>query len=274
MGDEGGAGFRQVHASETFRRIRRLQASRGYRDGQGLFFVEGIRLFVQAVDHHFKFETLIYSEKLLISPIARKFVRQLKRSVIPFARVSPEQFRSVSHAEHASGVGAILRQPTQTLENVEPAPHTCWTVLLSVRSPGNFGTLMRTSAAIGASGFILLGNEIDPYDPRVVRASMGSLFQQSLVRATVEQFRHWARIHGLQPVGVSPDGAVEYNQARYPDPNVILLGEERSGLSAVQRELCELIVRIPMAPGTDSLNLGVAGGLILYEVRSRRQNGS
>src|SRR5262249_35438570 len=157
----------------------------------GLFFAEGIRNFVEAVDHSFSIDSLIYSERLLISPIARKLVRRLKRAGVPFARVSPEQFRAISQTERASGVAAIFRQGVQRLDQIDPNQHICWTALNYIRSLGNLGTLLRTSAAVGAAGLILIGDSIDPFDPNVVRATMGAIFKQSIVRTTADQFRSW-----------------------------------------------------------------------------------
>lgn len=225
-----------------------------------------MRNFVEAVDNKFPIETLLYSEKLLTVPLARKFVRQLKRAGVPFARASPEEFRSISRAEHASGIAAILHQRIQTLEQIQPDRFSCWTVLSQVQSLGNFGTLLRTSAAIGAAGFILLGPHIDPYEPVVVRSTMGALFKQTLVRTNVERFRHWIQTHNLSVIGASPDGVVDYDRVRYTRPTVLLLGNERSGLTDEQRSLCQQIVRIPMVGEVDSLNLAVAGSLVLYAV--------
>jgi RNA methyltransferase, TrmH family len=266
MKDEHRAGYRQLDADLTLTRIRKLQSERRYRDQHRLFFVEGVRNFVAAVDAGFSIETLLYSERLLTAPLARKFVRRLKRAGVPFSRVAPEAFRSVSRAEHASGVAAVLRQPIKALEEIQPDRFSCWTVVSRVQSLGNLGTLLRTSAAIGASGFILLGQHIDPYEPVVVRATMGALFKQTLVRTNVERFRHWIKTHGLAVIGASPDGLVEYDQVRYARPAVVLLGNERSGLTEVERSLCQQIVRIPMVGGSDSLNLAVAGSLLLYAV--------
>lgn len=266
MKDETRADYRQLDAALTLTRIRKLQSDRHYRDQHRLFFIEGVRNFVAAIDGRFSIETLLYSEKLLTAPLARKFVRQLKRAGVPFARVSPEAFRSISRAEHASGVAAIVHQRIQTLEQIRPDQFSCWTVLSQVQSLGNFGTLLRTSTAIGATGFILLGPQIDPYEPVVVRSTMGTLFKQTLVRTNVERFRLWIQRENLAVIGASPDGVVEYDQVRYRRPTVLLLGNERSGLTDEQRSLCQQIVRIPMVGGTDSLNLAVAGSLLLYAV--------
>jgi RNA methyltransferase, TrmH family len=266
MKDEHRAEYRQLDVALTFTRIRKLQSDRRYRDQHRLFFIEGVRNFVAAIDRGWSIETLLYSEKLLTAPLARKFVRQLKRAGVPFIRVSPEAFRSVSCAEHASGVAAILHQQIRTLEQIKLDQLPCWTVLSHVQSLGNFGTLLRTSAAIGAGGFILLGHHIDPYEPVVVRATMGALFNQTLVRTNVERFRQWIQTHHLAVIGASPDGVVEYDQVRYSQPTILLLGNERSGLTDEQRSLCQQIVRIPMVGGTDSLNLAVAGSLLMYAV--------
>jgi RNA methyltransferase, TrmH family len=264
--DEIGAGFRQLEIAPTLAKIKKLQGDRHYRDKNGLFFAEGIRNFVEAVDHSFPIDTLIYSERLLISPLARKLVRNLKRAGVPFARISPEQFRTISHTERASGVAAIFRQRVQRLDQVKPGEHICWAMLSHIRSPGNLGTLIRTSAAVGAAGFILVGNSIDPFDPNVVRATMGAIFKQSIVRTTDEQFRCWIQSHNLQVIGASPNGLVDYDQISYTPPTILILGNERSGLTQEQQLVCQHIVRIPMREGMDSLNVAVAGSLLLYEV--------
>jgi RNA methyltransferase, TrmH family len=266
MQDEIGSQHRQLEITTTLAAIERLQYDRRYRDTRRLFFVEGVRNFVEAVDHHFPFEALIYSEKLLISPIARKLVRRLKRSGVPFARVSPEQFRKVSKTERVSGVGAILRQRILKLEDIRLCDAQRWTVLSHVRSLGNLGTLIRTSAATGATGFILLGDSIDPFDPSVIRATMGAFSKQLFVRTTAEKLRDWLRTQNLQVIGASPDGAIVYDQVRYTFPLLLMLGGERNGLTEEQLSICDQIVCIPMVKGMDSLNLAVAGSLLMYEI--------
>jgi TrmH family RNA methyltransferase len=266
MRDEPKTDRCQINTAHTLGRILRLQDDRRYRDRYGLFFVEGVRNFVQAVDNHFQLDTLVYSERLLIKPLARKLVRRLKREGVRYAPVSPEQFRSVSRTERASGVAAIVRQRVRRLEDITPSNNECWTALGHVRSAGNLGALIRTSAATGAAGFILLGDSVDPFDPVVVRATMGALFRQTIVRTSAEQLRRWVPLHRLQVIGASPDGAVEYDRLQYRRPAVLILGDERAGLSGEQRSICHHIVRIPMVDGTDSLNLSVAGSLLMYQM--------
>jgi TrmH family RNA methyltransferase len=266
MRNETTAGHQPLEFAHILPKVRKLQSDRRFRDNQRLFFAEGIRNFVEAVDHHFPVETIIYSEKLLISPVARKMVRRLKRDGTPFARVSPEEFRKISITERASGIAAIFRQPILKLVEVTPEDSICWTAISDIRSLGNFGTLIRTSAAVGAGGFILIGERVDPFDPSVVRATMGALFKQKIIKTTYKELQLWIRNHNLQVVGASPNGSLDYNKADYKPGTILVLGNERSGLTENEQALCQQLVRIPMVSGMDSLNVAVAGSLLLYEV--------
>jgi TrmH family RNA methyltransferase len=142
----------------------------------------------------------------------------------------------------------------------------CWVVLDGPQDPGNLGTIARTSDAVGAPGLILLGESADPYDPTALRASMGTMFSQHLVRASRPDFASWKRRQALTVVGTSGTAPTEYRSVEYRPPLLLLMGSERLGLSAEQQALCDLMVRIPMVGRSDSLNLAVATGLLLYEV--------
>lgn len=266
MRNETTAEHRQLEFAPILAKIKKLQTDRRYRDSQALFFAEGIRNFVTAVDHNFPIENLLYSEKLLISSIARKMVRRLKRDGVPFARVTPEQFRTASQTERASGIAAIFRQQINRLDQIKFKDHICWTALSYIQNTGNFGTMQRTSAAVGAGGFILIGDQIDPFDPSTVRASMGAIFRQKIIRTNLKEFHNWTKVHKLQVVGASPAGTIDYSKIRYASPTILMLGNERSGLTADEQLICQKLVRIPMTEGTDSLNVAVAGSLLLYEV--------
>jgi TrmH family RNA methyltransferase len=252
--------------------IERLQSDRVHRDRRGAFFIEGVRNVVHAIESGAPIQVFVYAERLVTVPVVRRLVRERQSQGARCVRVSPEEFRRVSRTERASGVGAIVGQWWDRLHKVSPRAGLCWVALAEVRSPGNLGTLIRTSEAIGGAGFILLGMSVDPFDPVVVRASMGAIFRQRFVRTNATSLINWVRRRGCHVVGASPDGSTEFHRFDYPRPTVLLLGEERKGLTAEQRQLCTRSVRIPMTGRADSLNVAVAGSLLLYEVyRAREQ---
>jgi TrmH family RNA methyltransferase len=129
---------------------------------------------------------------------------------------------------------------------------------------------VRTAEAVGASGIIFLGDQADPFDPAVVRASMGGIFRIQLARAGIELFEAWVRRHGCTVVGASPAGSTSYTDVPVDPPLVVLLGEERVGLSPRETAVATHLARIPMVGTADSLNVGVAAGVMLYEILRRR----
>ena len=126
---------------------------------------------------------------------------------------------------------------------------------------------------MGGAGAILIGDAIDPFEPAVVRAAMGALARQRIVRTSWRPFRAWLERSGGTVLGASPDGTIDLGDlpassraSTAAGTVLVMLGEERTGLDAPQRAACDTLVRIPMRRGVDSLNVGVAGGLVMAEV--------
>jgi len=258
-----------LDVNSTFSLIKKLQTDSGFRQQMRLFYLEGVRNFLRAVTHRYDISCIYYSKHLLSTVSARQTIRRLKRTGVPSFNVSPEQFRSISSNNRASGIGAIATIPHHSLHKTPLRSGLCWIVLDNIRSAGNFGTLIRTSEAAGSAGFLLLNRQIDPYSPETLRASMGSIFSQRFIYSSREQFIHWINRHKATLIGATTNAAIDYQRFNYPASPLIFLGEERKGLSDDQKHLCHYQVRIPMAGDCDSLNLGVAGSLILYEVMRR-----
>jgi len=186
--------------------------------------------------------------------------------------VSPEQFRSVCLSAHASGIGAVVAQHWASLDRLPADRGLCWLVLEDVRSSGNLGTIFRTAEACGVGGIILIGPNCDPFDPAVVRSSMGGIFHLSLARATPEQVKKWATAHHVHLIGLSPHAPHLWSEFPMPPRVGIVIGEERKGLSPRLSAMCRSTVRLPMTGRADSLNVGVAAGVMMYEIVRRQQS--
>jgi len=255
---------------DTLSRVRSL-ALRTTRDAENCFWIEGIRQFVQAFDARMRYDTVIQSPILLKSPLAEMIVRRLKAQGVRRVKVSPEQFRTISTTERASGIGAIVKQQWFPLAHAEPGRGLCWVVLEEIRSPGNLGSIVRTAEAAGASGIIFVGPRCDPFDPAVVRASMGSLSHLPLVRTTHHELARWATTHDVMLTGLSPEAERLWTELPAAKSVGVVLGEERGGLSTPLRRLCHTMVRLPMTGNADSLNVSVAAGVMMYELVRRSQ---
>ena len=255
-------------ANATVKGIRALRA-RKERTASGTFFAEGIRLVGEALETGAPIELLVVTPELLISPYGQSVVDSARRATIPVLEVTAAVFESISARQGPQGLGAVVRQRWQEMEALAPADELCWVALAGGQDPGNVGTILRTSDAVGGAGLILVGDTTDPHDPTAVRASMGTLFSQRLARASTPDLARWKRQHNLSIVGASDHGATDYQQHRYQQPLLVFMGSERAGLDPHQLNLCDALVRIPMLGRADSLNVAVATAVILYEVLSQ-----
>ncbi|GAC1616469.1 MAG: RNA methyltransferase [Ktedonobacteraceae bacterium] len=252
-------------ANPRIKHIRSL-AQRQEREQTKLFFIEGIRIVAEAIQLHAEIQTLVYAPTLLKSQFGMELVQQQKEQGTPCLEVSAAVFKSFSVKDGPQGLGAVVQQHWEQLAHIQVQEGLCWVALDAAQDPGNIGTILRTSDAVGCAGLLLLGECADPYDSGALRASMGAVFSQRLVKASFAEFAQWKREQSLVVVGTSDSAAVEYRQATYHRPLVLLMGSEREGLSVEQQAVCDTIVKIPMIGRSDSLNLAVATGIVLYEI--------
>ncbi|MDP9350428.1 MAG: RNA methyltransferase [Chloroflexota bacterium] len=228
--------------------------------------MEGIRIVAQAVHSGAEVEMGVISPELLSSEYAWEIVRRMQDQGLPVLELSPEAFGSISFKENLQGMGAVVRQQVHSLNDLELADTLGWVTLDAVGNPGNLGAILRTSDAVGCSGIVMLGHTTDPYHPAALRASMGAVFAQKLIRAEFAEFMAWKRERGYSVVGTTGQAHLEYRNTVYETPTILLMGSERQGLSPEQQAGCDLLVRIPMVGTGDSLNLAVATSVVLYEV--------
>jgi TrmH family RNA methyltransferase len=259
-----------VLIQQTLNRARSL-ARYDARRKEGCFWIEGPRNFVQAYEARLEFDAVVYCPMLVKSRAVEVLVRKTAAAGAIRVRISPEQFRSVCTLERASGIGAIVKQRWTPLSQIQPTRGLCWIVVEAIHSPGNLGTILRTAEACSAGGVIFVGPHSDPYHPTVVRASMGGIGHLALVRATHSELAAWVRDHQVELVGLSPDAPRLWTEVPTGRTIGLVLGEERQGLSSQLRGMCRTLVRLPMSGRADSLNVGVAAGVMMYELVRRQQ---
>ncbi|MGV3615705.1 MAG: TrmH family RNA methyltransferase [Fimbriimonas sp.] len=251
--------------------VRALR-DRASREATGLFAVEGIRFLTAAVDAASPVHGLLVCPRLLTNPLGIALVRRLRASGIPATEVDAATFHDLSHAPEAQGVIALLPLRWETHPKTV-GRHDLWIGVDTIRTPGNVGTLLRAAEAAGATGLMVFDPRAtgpDPHDPVVVRATMGSLFALRLVRTCHTAFRKWPLRYELTVVGATGEASKDYRAVTYRRPTVFMLGDERAGLSDAQRLTCDATVRIPMHGRADSLNVAMAGTILLFEARNQR----
>ena len=251
-----------------------LQTPQG-RNRSGLYVIEGIRHVARAVECRVPIYSVFLEPSVLANPFGQKLARRIRQSGVPGIRLSPQLYRKFTLATEPQGIGAILRQHWTPMGNICVSRDSLWLAVESIDSPGNLGTIIRTAEAAGVAGIFMLSLSTafnpDPWDPATVRATMGSLFSQKLVRCATKEFINWAKSAGVAMVGSSPAGLLDYKALRCRRPAVLLIGSERHGMSDQLIEAADFMVRISMRGGCDSINAAVAAGVLLFEMANQHR---
>ncbi len=256
-------------ANPTVKDIRSLQ-QRKYRRETGRFVAEGLKLVTDAVEANWPIEIFVHADKVGSQDAVARVAAKVKARGGLILQVSEAVLAKMTHRENPQMVIGVFRQKTLRLDDIHPARTTVWVALEGIKDPGNLGTVIRTVDSVGAAGVILVGDTVDPFSIETVRATMGSIFAVPIVRASVEEFLAWKESFPGPVVGTHLAGAVDYRTIPYPEPMILLMGNEQSGLLRPIAEACDHLVKIPMAGKADSLNLAVSTGIMLYEIRRER----
>ncbi len=254
-------------ANDIIKDIRSLQLKK-FRDRDGTFLTEGLKLVLDAFDAGWAIKTLVYTKAGKGNALVEKAAARTVAAGGLVIETSEKVMGAITRRDNPQTVIGVFSQKTTALETVKPDGDAVWIALDRVRDPGNLGTIIRTADAVGAAGVILVGETTDPFSLETVRATMGSLFALPIVRSSVPAFKAWAATSGALVVGTHLAGAVDYRSVDYASrPVVLLMGNEQQGLPADLVQACGKLVRIPQAGKADSLNLAVATGVMLYEIR-------
>ena len=246
--------------------IRDLHRQKG-RERRGLTLAEGVRLVEEAVEASGTIESAVYSPDLEKTPRGQALLQALERSGIDPERVTDAELERLADTQHPQGIIAVVRAPRWSLKDIKVRMGPVL-VLDAVQDPGNTGTMLRTALALGAAGIIALPGTVEVTNPKVLRGSMGAVFRLPWVELNPEDFLAWVRQEKVTLLAAATDGdPISGMDIRLPA--AVVVGNEGAGLSPAVR-MAGRAVSIPISSGTESLNVAVAAGILLYEVNRGR----
>jgi TrmH family RNA methyltransferase len=245
--------------------VRSLLGRAKERREAGAFVAEGVRLVEEAANSHWEFRFALYDSTL--SERGLSLVTALQSRGVECEEVTPELMKSLSETETPQGILAVL--PFTDV----PIPDFPTFLLIpdQIRDPGNLGTLIRSAAAAGVQAVLLPPETTDAFAPKVVRAGMGAHFRLPVRAMTWEEIRRVSE-SASQRMGVylaDMDG-VSCWETDLRGPLMLIVGSEAEGASESARRLATQRISIPMSGKVESLNAGVAGSVLMFEVMRQR----
>ena len=246
----------------------RLAFSKGEHTADGYYAIEGFRILEEAIRSGVRFRAVFFSEAAAAR--AEKLLSQLGAQVETL-QLPDKLFESAVPTDAPQGVAALARWKEFSVEEVLAKSQAGPLLAVAgVQDPGNLGTILRSAEAFGAGGVFLGEGTVSPFNPKVVRASAGSVFRLPLVRARLSETLGSMKEHGLRLVATASHKGTPLDHAKLSGPLAIFIGSEGAGLSRDLIKEMDEVVAIPQAPQVESLNAGVAASIVLYEVMRQR----
>jgi TrmH family RNA methyltransferase len=236
------------------------------REKHSLFVAEGVRSVEELLHSGLKIRGALVAPQLLSAPRGQALRTSLDKSGVEVSEISEKDFRSAAETESPQGVIAIGEIPARSLDTLE-IPSVCRLLLLDgVQDPGNVGTILRTAAALSATATIALPGTVDLWNPKVIRSSMGAQFAHAAFHADSNETLAFLDRNKIE-LWAADTGGSALNSGDGPARLAVAVGNEGSGLSPEIRAKARKTISLPITAGVESLNVAVAAGIILYELR-------
>ena len=264
--------LRVTSRNAAFQQWQALLSNRVKRQRERQFIVQGVRPITLAVEHGWRVDAMIYDMSRPLSRWARDMLAAAGARRVAMA---PELLRELGAKDDGvPELVAVAAIPPDDFSRIPLSPGLLAVAFDRPASPGNIGTVIRSADAFGAHGLIVTGHAADPYDPKSVRASTGSLFAVPVIRAASHaDVLGWARTRSATVIGTDEKGDADVADTDLTGPAVVVIGNETTGLSEAWRQACDVMARIPIVGAASSLNAAGAATVVLYEAARQRRAG-
>jgi TrmH family RNA methyltransferase len=248
----------------------RLVASGARRAPKQIVLAEGIRVLEEVENSRCAVEAVVVSEDFGGEPREKDLLRRWQTRKLRVCQTSGRLFQFISSVKTPQGAVALVRVPNYELKTLSPALHPLILFACGIQDPGNLGTLIRTAAAAGAHMICTSSGTVSAHSPKVIRSSAGAFFRLPVVEhIDASEFRRFCEHRSIRPYRTHAREGVIYTKADLSSGCAVLLGNEGAGVE--EKEFPDFpALRIPMAEAVESLNVAVAGAVILFEAARQR----
>jgi RNA methyltransferase, TrmH family len=238
----------------SFRNLVGLHSKKA-RKKSHLFLIEGLKEIQVALKYGWSIQEFWCVEDR---------VNDLGSINVPRYVISKEMFSKVGYREKTEGIVAIAKQRTSALSELKDKDGLVF-VVENLEKPGNLGSLFRIADGVGALGIILCDQQMDLFNPNVIRNSVGTVLSVPFFNENVKDVQSWLSKKGFQSIVATPESSTVYTDHALSNRCAIVVGNEHDGVSDSWKLSGLDQVSIPMNGGNDSLNVSVSMGVLAYE---------
>lgn len=235
------------------------------------FFIEGIRAVEQCILAKGNIKYIVYSQKVFSTDYGNELIDSIMKKEYKTYQISDELFKEIGDTENPQGILAVVGFEEYELKDVILEEKNFIIILDRVQDPGNMGTIIRTADAFGANAIIITGGCVDIYNPKVVRSTMGSIFQIPTVHIEdISQVIANLKNKDIKIISTSLEAENYCYNIDFKGDCALVIGNEATGISQEVVVNSDYLTKIPMTGEAESLNAAIASGVIMYEVLRQR----
>ncbi|MDD5999803.1 MAG: RNA methyltransferase [Lachnospiraceae bacterium] len=256
-------------SNDRIKQIMKYRKSAKERRKQGVFLVEGIRMFVEIPETWCQ-------EVYMTEDFLERHQEQIPEYLLSKVElVAPHVMEAMTDTKTPQGVISVVSQPTYSIEEVCMQKEDSEPLILALENlqdPGNLGTIVRTAEGAGVTGIVMSRETVDIYNPKVVRATMGSIFRVPF--CYVENLTDWIASMNVREVGTYSAHlqGTSFYDFDYQKPTIFCIGNEGNGLTDALSQTTKHKIKIPMMGNVESLNAATAATVLMYEAMRQRNS--
>ncbi|HZK33633.1 MAG TPA: RNA methyltransferase [Tissierellaceae bacterium] len=254
--------------NRLIKNIKSLYRKKG-RQKHNSFIVEGIKIIEEAIENDYPIKHIVYTDYLLENEEGKALFSKIEK-LNNLVNVPENIFKEISDTENPQGIIGITNIVPRDIKEIYDLENKRLLFLDGLQDPGNMGTIIRTADAFSMGGIIIREGSVDPYNPKVIRATMGSIFRVPLYFTDgIEELKN-LKSKGVNIYSTSLDGSIAIYKADFMEEFILSIGNESRGVSKEVLSLSNKLIKIPMTGKTESLNAAVAASIIMYEAMKGR----
>jgi TrmH family RNA methyltransferase len=256
-------------SKEKTKKLAKLKTKKE-RDKQGRFLIEGLRLCQEAANSGWPIESVLYTKSFEEKTKGKNLLRKLHHSNAALIQVKSQTLSKLSDTVTAQGILCVAKVKSSAKNALWERGRKLIVALDGIRNPGNVGTLIRTADAFDADGMILSTDTVELFNPKLVRSTMGAVFRlQIFEEVDLEKTLLKLKKHKFKIVGTDVKRGKSLEEFIPGGKICLLIGSEAKGLNEKLTKLSDEVIHIPTHGKSESLNVAVAGGILLYEIKRR-----
>ena len=256
-------------SNQKVRQVVQWQTKAKERRKDGVFLAEGFKMFEEAPQDWIA--EVYLSEGSLKKACEHTYIWE-KLSRTGYELVGGEVFRKMSDTQTPQGILTVLRQPKYGVDELLSKPNPLLVVLEDLQDPGNLGTIIRTGEGAGITGVIMSDRTVDIFNPKVIRATMGSVYRVPFVYVdNMQEILQKLHAIGVHTYAAHLHGDTYYDGFSFKNPTAFLIGNEGNGLKKETADMADSYLKIPMEGQVESLNAAIATALLMYEAHRQRK---